>query len=187
MAEHQSIGRSFITSHYLMGAAMFKQLAIAGALAIVATSSFAGGDLGFYPSRYVGADVGSTKLKGQSERSNSHGVYLGYVFAPNFALEVEARRLGEFDFCCHHLEFDQAAISLAGLVPLGDFRVFGRIGYNKLRITAKPPHVPTETNSGNLIGVGLGFAFSPTVAARVEIQKPSNDLSNVSFGVMIRY
>jgi OOP family OmpA-OmpF porin len=171
---------------------MFKQIAIAGALSIVASSSFANGAPGdnpeFYPSNYVGFDVGSTRLTDQSVRHNSHGLYLGYEFAPNFALEVGARRLGTFDHCCHHLVFDQAAISLVGTVPLGgNFNIFSRIGYNKLRIMAKPPHVPTETTSGGLVGVGAGYTFSPTVSGRVEFQKPSNDLSNVSFGVTIRY
>ena len=168
---------------------MFKQIAIAGALAIVTSSSFAygPGDPEFYPSNYFGFDAGSTKLTDKSVRHNSYGLYVGYEFAQNFALEVGARRLGEFDACCHHLIFDQAAISLVGAVPLGNLSIFSRIGYNKLRITAKPPHVPTETTSGSLLGVGVGYTFSPTVSARAEFQKPSNDLSNVSFGVTIRY
>jgi OOP family OmpA-OmpF porin len=168
---------------------MLKQIAIAGVLTIVASSSFAygPGDPEFYPSNYVGFDVGSTRLTDTSVRHNSHGLYLGYEFAQNFAFEVAARRLGAFDHCCHQLIFDQAAISLVGAVPLGNFNIFSRIGYNKLRITAKPPHVPTETTSGGLVGVGVGYTFSPTVSARVEIQKPSDDLSNVSFGVTIRY
>jgi OOP family OmpA-OmpF porin len=168
---------------------MFKQIAIAGTLAIVASSSFANGpgDPDFYPSNYVGLDAGSTRLTAKSVRSNSHGIYLGYEFAPNFAIEVGARRLGDFDECCHHLLFDQAAISLVGALPLGNLSIFSRIGYNKLRVSAKPPHVPTETTAGSLVGLGVGYTFSPTVSARAEFQKPSNDLNNFSFGVTIRY
>jgi OOP family OmpA-OmpF porin len=177
--------------HYLNGAAMFKQIAIAAALTVVASSSFASeyGYSSFYPSNYVGGDIGSTRLNGQSERHNSYGVYVGYEFAQNFAFEIGARRLGEFDACCHHLIIDQAAVSLIGALPLGNLSVFGRIGYNKLKITAKPPHVPTERETGSLVGVGLGFTFSPTVSARIEIQQPNNESKwrNVGVGLTIRY
>ena len=166
---------------------MFKQIAIAAALGVVASASAADWEPSFYPSNYIGGDVGSTRLSGKSDRHNSYGLYLGYEFVPNFAVEIGARRLGDIGLCCHHLLFDQAAVSLLGAVPLGDFHVFGRVGYNKLKVSTKPPHVPTETSSGTLVGVGVGYTFSPTVSARAEIQKPSNEISNVSFGVSIRY
>lgn len=170
---------------------MFKQIAIAAALAVVASSAFADWDASFYPSNYVGGDAGSTRLKGQSDRHNAYGLYVGYEFVPNFALEVGARRLGEFNVCCSHVKIDQAAVSLIGAVPLGNaFNVFGRIGYNKLKATRTAASTATESSSsstGSLVGVGMGYTFSPTVWVRAEIQKPSNQMSNVSIGVSIKY
>ena len=48
---------------------MFKKIAFAATLAILASSSFAADR----PSFYAGADVGSTKLDGISDRQSSFG------------------------------------------------------------------------------------------------------------------
>jgi OOP family OmpA-OmpF porin len=180
---------------------MFKQIAVAAALAIAASSSFAYDYSYGYgdpvriatptnlPTRYIGADVGSTSFDAQSDsRYNSYGLYAGVEFVPNFALEVGARRLGDFNACCRHLKIDQAAISLIGTLPLdSDLNIFGRVGYNKLKVTAKPGHGGTESVSGALVGFGVGYSFSQTVSARAEIQKPSSDWSNFSIGLTIKY
>jgi hypothetical protein len=173
---------------------MFKQIAVAAEFAIVASSSFASDGVRSatptnLPTRYIGGDAGSSSFDNQSDRRhNSYGVYAGIEFVPNFALEVGARRLGNFGVCCSHLKIDQAAISLIGALPLGsNVNIFGRVGYNNLKTTAKPGHGGTESVSGSLLGVGVGYAFSQTVSARAEIQKPSSDWSNVSIGVTIKY
>jgi OOP family OmpA-OmpF porin len=173
---------------------MFTQIAVAAALALVASSSFGSDAVRSatptnLPTRYIGGDVGSSSFDSQSDRRhNSYGLYAGVEFVPNFAVEVGARRLGDFGVCCSHLKIDQAAISLIGALPLDrNFQLFGRVGYNKLKLTSRPGHGGTESISGNLVGVGLAFAFSQTVSARAEIQKPSSDWSNVSVGVTIKY
>src|SRR4051794_10109206 len=112
---------------------MLKQIALATALAIAASSSFA-------DERYVGADVGSSRLNNQAERHDSYGFYLGYDLAPTFAVEFSARRLGDFKVCCQHSKIDQAAVSLIGAIPLGELSIYGRVGYNKLKYTPKLPH-----------------------------------------------
>lgn len=171
---------------------MFKQIAIAAALAVVASSASSDEwDASFFPSSYIGGDVGSTRLNGQTDRHNSYGVYVGYEFVPNFALEVGARRLGDFKACCARVKIDQAAVSVIGAVPLGNaFNVFARIGFNKLQTTSAAEHTAAESTSsskGSLVGVGMGYTFSPTVWVRAEIQKPRNEMSNVSIGVSIKY
>ena len=167
---------------------MFKKIAVAAALAVVASSSFAAGN----PSFYVGGDVGSTKLDGLSDRQNSYGAYVGYEFVPNFAVEVGARRLADFDVRVSTtnvgVKVDQTAISLIGALPLGSgFNVFGRLGYNKLSATASANYTATDSTSGALYGVGVGYSFTPTVSARAEIQKPSSDSSNFSVGVSFKF
>jgi len=165
---------------------MFKKIAVAAALAIVASSSFAA------PSFYVGGDVGSTKLDGLSDRQTSYGAYAGYEFMPNFAAEVGVRRLADFDVNFSNtnvgVTVDQYALSLIGTLPLsGGFNVFGRLGYNKLNATASANTSASESTSGGLYGVGVGYAFTPTISARAEIQKPSSDSTNVSVGVSFKF
>jgi OOP family OmpA-OmpF porin len=38
-----------------------------------------------------------------------------------------------------------------------------------------------------LYGVGLSYAFTPAVSARVEVQRPSSDSTNVSAGVSFQF
>jgi hypothetical protein len=160
---------------------MFKKIVAAAALAVVASSSFAGtpGTL------YGGLDVGSTKVDGISGKETSFGGFVGYNFHQNFALEGGFRRLAKYDNVVgEDLTLDQTALSVVGTVPLSSgFNVFGRLGYNYLKADSNF----SDSDSGVLYGVGLGYNFSPTVAGRVEVQKPSSDSTNVSVGVAFQF
>jgi OOP family OmpA-OmpF porin len=161
---------------------MFKKIVAAAALAVMAASSFAAtpGTL------YGGLDVGSTKVDGISGKETSFGGFVGYNFHQNFALEGGFRRLAEYDQGLgDDLTVDQTALSVVGTVPLSQgFNVFGRLGYNHLKADS---NFGDDSDSGVLYGVGLGYNFSPTVAARVEVQKPDSDKTNVSVGVAFQF
>jgi predicted porin len=160
---------------------MLKKIVAAAALAVMASSSFAGtpGTL------YGGLDVGSTKVDGISGKETSFGGFVGYNFHQNFALEGGFRRLAKYDVVGEDLTLDQTALSVVGTVPLSQgFNVFGRLGYNHLKADS---NFSGASDSGVLYGVGLGYNFSPTIAGRVEVQKPSSDSTNVSVGVAYQF
>jgi predicted porin len=160
---------------------MLKKIVAAAALAVMASSSFAGtpGTL------YGGLDVGSTKVDGISGKETSFGGFVGYNFHQNFALEGGFRRLAKYDVVGEDLTLDQTALSVVGTVPLSQgFNVFGRLGYNHLKADS---NFGGASDSGVLYGVGLGYNFSPTIAGRVEVQKPSSDSTNVSVGVAYQF
>lgn len=160
---------------------MLKKIVAAAALAVMASSSFAGtpGTL------YGGLDVGSTKVDNISGKETSFGGFVGYNFHQNFALEGGFRRLATYDVVGEDVTLDQTALSVVGSVPLSQgFNVFGRLGYNHLKADSG---FGGGSDSGVLYGVGLGYNFSPTVAGRVEVQKPSSDSTNVSVGVAFQF
>lgn len=166
---------------------MFKKIAIAATLAMLASSSFAAGPI------YAGVDFGSTKIDDVSDRHSSYGAFVGYNFHENFAAEFGYRRLAEYDESFGNTKVgvtaDQMALSVVGTLPLGNgFNVFGRLGYNRLEAKGSVGSFSaSETTSGGLYGVGVGYGFTPTVSGRIEIQKPSSDSSNISAGVVIRF
>jgi OOP family OmpA-OmpF porin len=168
---------------------MFKKIAIAAALAIVTSSSFAA-DKPFF---YAGADVGSSKFDDLSDRQNSFGGFVGYSFNQNIAIEAGYRRLADFDLNYGNTKvgvtLDQAAVSVVGTLPLSNgFNVFSRLGYNRLNATGSVSGFKAaDSTSGVLLGIGAGYTFTPTVSARLELQKPSSDSTNVSAGVSFKF
>ncbi|TFW30057.1 outer membrane beta-barrel protein [Massilia horti] len=158
---------------------MFKKIAAAAALTLLASSSFAAPT-----SFYGGVDVGSTKSDVLDNNSNkvSYGAFLGYDVNENVAVELGYRRLGQWDNVRgsgYDATVNQTHLSVVGSVPLKDqFSVFARVGYSKL-------NGDDVNNSGALYGVGLGYNFAPNVFGRVEVQKPTNLTTNV--GVSVGY
>lgn len=168
---------------------MFKKFAITAALAILASSAFAADA----PSFYAGADVGSTKIDNLSGRKTSFGGFVGYTFNQNLAVEAGYRRLADFDVTFNNVKagvtLDQAAVSVVGTLPLSSgFNVFGRLGYNNIDVKANGyAGSGSDSTSGVLYGIGAGYAFTPTVSARIELQKPSSDSTNFSAGVSFKF
>jgi OOP family OmpA-OmpF porin len=158
---------------------MFKKIAAAAALTLVASAAFAA-PTGFYG----GADVGSTRADGLDLNSSkaSYGAFLGYGVNDNIGVELGYRRLGQWDDAYgagNDATINQTHLSVVASVPLKDqFSVFARVGYNKLNGAA-------ETSSGALYGVGVGYDFNQRVFGRVEVQKPSNFSNNI--GVSVGY
>ncbi|WLI87937.1 outer membrane beta-barrel protein [Massilia sp. R2A-15] len=171
---------------------MFKKIAIAAALAVVASSSFA--QQMPRPAIYAGADVGSTKFDGISDRQSSFGAFVGYQFHPNFSIEAGYRRLGEFDQFVGSTKVgvtvDQTALSFIGSVPLqSGFNVYGRLGYNRLDAKGSVSGYgsASDSTSGVLYGVGVGYTFTPNITARLEAQRPSSDSSNIGASLSLKF
>lgn len=167
---------------------MIKHIAAAAAL-LAASSAFAAqpGTL------YVGADVGKTKIDDISGRSTSAGAFVGYNFHQNLAIEAGYRRMGDYDFyaagASGEVDLDQASLSLVGALPLsGGFSLLGRVGYNRVEADAKVRGFSgTAHDSGAVVGVGVGYAFTPNVSTRLELQRPGSDATNLSIGVSYQF
>ena len=164
---------------------VFKKIALAATLAFVASSSFAANGTPFY----AGADVGSTKIDGYSDRETGYGAFIGYQINPAFAVEVGYRRLADFDLASGDLTVDQAAVSVIGSMPLGSgFSLFGRLGYNRLEAKASARGFSaSENTSTGLFGVGASYAITPAISARIELQRPSSDSTNFSAGIAFQF
>ena len=168
---------------------MIKKIAIVAALVAASSTAFAAqpGTL------YVGADVGKTKIDDISGRSTSAGAFIGYNFHQNLAIEAGYRRMGDYDFYAAgtsgEVDLDQASLSLVGTLPLsGGFSLLGRVGYNRLEADAKVRGYSGKAHdSGAVVGVGVGYAFTPNVSTRLELQRPGSDATNLSIGVSYQF
>jgi OOP family OmpA-OmpF porin len=160
---------------------MFKKIAAAAALTLLASSSFAA------PTAfYGGVDVGSTRADVLDLDSSkvSYGAFLGYGLNDNIAVELGYRRLGQWDNAFgagNDATLNQTHLSVVASLPLKDkFSVFARVGYNKLNGAA-------ETSSGALYGVGVGYDFNQRLFGRVEVQKPTNNVNNIGFSLGYKF
>jgi hypothetical protein len=167
---------------------MFKKIAAAAALTLLASSSFAAAPTAFYG----GVDVGSTKIDGLGDREVSFGGFLGYGFNQNFAVEVGYRQLGKWDKVFGSgadVTAKQTHVSLVGSLPLTpQFDLFGRLGYNNVKAEASFGGATYgEDTNGALYGIGLGYSFAPNIVGRVEVQKPSSDSTNVGVSVAWKF
>lgn len=164
---------------------MFKKIALAAALAVMASSSFAADA----PKWYAGVDAGTTKLDGYSDRETSYGAFVGYQFNANYAIEGGYRRLADFDVNGVDVKADQTALSLVATLPLSNgFGVFGRLGYNRVDVKASYNGFSAKDNTnGGLYGIGATYAFTPVITGRIEVQRPSSDSTNYSAGVAFSF
>jgi OOP family OmpA-OmpF porin len=160
---------------------MFKKIAVAAALVAASSAVFAAEPTPFY----AGADVSSTKVTGFDDKGGFGG-FVGYKINQSVAVEAGYHRLVDSDIDGDDVTLDQMDVSLIGSVPLTDgFNLYGRIGYNR---------VETETSSDGkyhsnnaLYGIGLGYAFSPVVSARLEVQKPDSEITKLVAGVAFKF
>ena len=167
---------------------MFKKIAAASALIIASSAAFAAQPNTFY----AGVDAGRTKVE-DFDRDTSFGAFVGYNFHQNFAVEGGFRRLADmnssFAGVNTKLTADQLALSVIGSLPVAEsFSVYGRLGLNRLEAKAKAGNISAkESETKALFGVGAAYAFTPAVSARVEVQKPASDVTNVSAGVSFQF
>jgi opacity protein-like surface antigen len=172
---------------------MFKKIAAAAALALVASSSFAAAPTAFYG----GLDVGSTKMDDFDSTKTSFGGFVGYGFNQFFAIEAGYRQLGKYDFDVFannrvyeaNVKAKQTHVSVIGSYPLNErFDVYGRLGYNKLRAKVSVLGQDAGVDDDKaLYGIGLNYNFAPNLAGRIEAQKPSSDITNYSVSVVWQF
>jgi OOP family OmpA-OmpF porin len=149
---------------------MIKKITVAALLA--ATSFAASAAQGNF---YAGADIGSSKFKGYSS-DTSVGVFGGYNFNQNVAVELGYRDLGDFGG-----SVKQTAVSVIGSVPVANkVAVYGRLGFN--RLSGDGEHV----NRG-LFGAGVSYEFTKQFTGRVELQRQYNNAHNLSVGVAYNF
>eukprot|EP01114_Cavostelium_apophysatum_P003716 TRINITY_DN13848_c0_g1_i1.p1 TRINITY_DN13848_c0_g1~~TRINITY_DN13848_c0_g1_i1.p1 ORF type:complete len:169 (-),score=61.43 TRINITY_DN13848_c0_g1_i1:122-628(-) len=168
---------------------MFKKLAAATALIIASSAAFAAQPSTFY----AGADIGRTKIDDFSNRDTSVGAFVGYNINQNLAVEGSFRRLADFDVRLAgtnvNVRGDQLAASVIGSLPVGEsFSVYGRLGLNRIEVKAKAlGSSADDAETKALFGLGVSYAFTPAISARVEVQKPASDVTNVSAGVAFQF
>jgi OOP family OmpA-OmpF porin len=167
---------------------MFKKIAAATALVIASSAAFAAQPNTFY----AGADVGRTKID-DVDHDTSVGAFVGYNFHQNFAVEAGFRRLADLDYRVAgvnaNVRADQYALSVVGSLPVGEsFSVYGRLGLNRLEAKGSAGGFSAkDSETKALYGVGVSYAFTPAVSARLEVQKPASDATNVSAGVAFAF
>ena len=162
---------------------MIKKIVIASALALVASASFAQSA----PSAYAGVDVGTVDVEfaGFDDSETAAGVFVGYNFNDNFALEANYRQ-AKFD----PVKIQQLGLSVIGTLPLSNgFNVYGRLGYNDidLKQNVAGGTFSNDFDSGVVYGVGAGYAFTPTISGRVEYQRPHSDATIITAGVSFKF
>ncbi|MFC5478554.1 outer membrane beta-barrel protein [Massilia suwonensis] len=167
---------------------MFKQIAVAAALVIASSSALAQ-----TTKFYAGLEATSSKLD-DAGREGGFGGFVGYKFSETVAVEAGYTRLakGTIDFDGDDIDVnvDQTQLSVIGTLPLSSgFNLYGRLGYNDIKVKAKFQGVSASDSldDGVVYGVGLGYAFSPTVTGRLEVTKPVSELTKVAAGVAFHF
>ncbi|BDT59350.1 hypothetical protein MasN3_28440 [Massilia varians] len=168
---------------------MFKKIALLAALFAASSASFAAQPGSFY----AGADLGRSKITDLGGHETSFGGFVGYNFHPNVAVELGQRRLFERDYGWGNgnanLRADQTSLSLVGSMPVGEsFSVYGRLGAARIQerfSTGGFTHKDSTTKA--LYGIGLSYAITPAVTARVEVQKISQQATNLSTGLSYQF
>ncbi len=124
---------------------------------------------------YAGADIGSSKFKHFSS-DTSVGVFGGYNFNQNVAVELGYRDLGDFGG-----SVKQTAVSVLGSVPVANHvAVYGRLGFNTLSGSG-------DDVTRGLFGAGVSYEFTKQVTGRIELQRPYNNAHNLSVGLAYNF
>jgi OOP family OmpA-OmpF porin len=162
---------------------MFKRFAASAILATLAASTFAA-----TPGFYSGIDAGSTKVHDLGN-DKSFGGFFGYNINPDFAVEGGYRRLGSWNVSGSDVKVDHAVLSVLENLQLTEqLRIYGRLGYNRIKATARSPGSKGAASvSGSMYGIGVGYDFDGNIGARLEVQKPSRDSTNVGVSVVYSF
>ena len=74
-------------------------------------------------------------------------------------------------------------------MPIGErFSVFGRLGATRIHERySSGGFTGKDSTTKALYGVGLGYAITPAVTARVEVQKISQHATNLSAGLSFQF
>jgi len=164
---------------------MFKKLAIAAALAAVASSACAEEAKG----AYAGLDVGSSKVDILDGNKTSVGGFAGYRFNQYVALEFGYRQLGKWEVNGGTVKLYQAHFSVVGSYPLSpEFDIYGRYGRDNGHVDSAVPGMTfTGYSNSGFFGAGLSYKFTPTISGRVEAQQTARNATNYNVGIVYRF
>lgn len=167
---------------------MFKKIAAVAALVAASSTAFAAEPAPYY----AGLDVSSTKFEGY-DRDSGFGAFAGYRFNESIAVEGGYHRLADTEYRSGTLRadvtLDQLDLSAIGSLPLSaGFDLYGRLGYNRLTAKADVAGLTGKEHQNKVLyGAGLGYAFTPVVHGRLEVQRPSGDVTTIVAGVAFRF
>lgn len=168
---------------------MFKKIAAAVALVAASATAFAQPFAQQQaPTLYAGIAGTSSEIDG-FDREGGYGAFIGYKFNQSIAIEGGYYRVADTEYRAGALRadltLDQIDLSVIGTLPLSNgFDVYGRLGYARLEAEADiAGNSGKEHDSGAVYGLGLGYTFSPVVHGRLEVQRPSSDITKVVAGV----
>jgi OOP family OmpA-OmpF porin len=168
---------------------MFKKLAAAAALALMASSSFAAAPTGFY----IGADAGATKIDDFDGTKKALGVFGGYGFNQNVAVELGYREHGKYHYDVFGYDVEvkakQTHLSVVGSFPLNSqLDLYGRLGMSDVKAEARFRGVKeSDSDTKALYGIGLNMSFTPNIFGRVEVQKMTSDSTTLNVGVGYKF
>jgi OOP family OmpA-OmpF porin len=148
---------------------------------------------------YAGGDISRNKFTEDGVKLNhtAFAVYGGYTLNPTVAFEAGYRSLMSetYKVGANSAELDAYALQLSAVfsLPVADqFSVYGRLGLNNLRATAKASvngvkNSAKDNETKALFGVGARYALSQQVGLRVEFQKPASNVQVLAAGVDFRF
>jgi OOP family OmpA-OmpF porin len=113
---------------------------------------------------------------------------------PNIAIEGAYRDLGRTDLYGVRDKTEQYSMSLVGSYPVSEaFSLYGRLGVSRLSHAGsfdiynpigEHYKVDYKVNRARLLpGIGASYKLTQNVSARVELQHPDNNVTNLSAGV----
>lgn len=145
------------------------------------------------PGPFIGLDYGHTSIADSDFGGNGFGAYAGYRLNESLAFEVGYRHLLDDAISAFgttvHLKATAVQASVIGYLPLGhDFTLMGRLGYNRLKAKASGAGGSASESEGRaLFGIGVEYAVSPSIALRLEVQKPASDTRVVALGAKFSF
>jgi OmpA-OmpF porin, OOP family len=170
-----------------------KKIVLAGVIAVAfaAAPAFAQGyvGVGVGSSAVTGVDqaVGTVTLTGGNSSKTSLKIFGGFQFTPNWAVEVQYSDLGKRDLVMRNgaaqvgsgnLNASQFGVAAVGILPLAsNFSLFGKLGVsgNSSKVNLSVPAAgfaagASENKTDLMIGVGLTYAITPSIAVRAEYE-----------------
>jgi opacity protein-like surface antigen len=163
---------------------MFNKYLAAGMLALAASAACA-----TPTGLYAGVSAGVTRVDDVDGNKTNVGAFAGYGFNSTLAFEVGYRQHGDWDFYGTEVKLRQTEFSALGSLPLSrSLDLFARVGYGYGRVEGARADYRVAGNSDTAIyGIGLAYNFSKNLSARVELQKPSNDINTTNASLVWKF
>lgn len=161
----------------------------------------------------LGGGFGTTSII-DDDRDRGYKIYGGYQFNKNFALEGGYFDLGKFGFTATtvpagtlsgNIKLRGLNLDVVGTLPITEkFSAFGRVGANYAEardafagtgaVSVLNPN-PSKRDTNLKLGLGLQYAFTPSLAMRAEVERyrindavgNKGDVDLVSVGLVYRF